>query len=42
MEEEPFNIEYDLLDPEVVQQLIELLETIDAPLWQEFSDATWP
>ena len=40
MDEEPLNAEYDLLDPEVIEELIALLETIDAPLWQEFSDAT--
>lgn len=35
MEEAPFNAEFDLLDPEVVAQLIELLETIDAPVSRE-------
>jgi hypothetical protein len=31
MEQEPFNAVYDLLDPELVEQLIALLETIDVP-----------
>jgi hypothetical protein len=39
MEEEPFNTEYDLLDPEIVEHLIELLETIDAQHPQQRCDA---